>query len=165
MRTPKCSLRTHSPSLVLPLALLLLVASGCASRVPLADPYPIATSTTPAQTRIAIVRALVQSNWTVQSEQPGRIIAHFGSSAWSMTVAIDYADEIAVRYQSSENLDYDASDGVPTIHAGYNKRVQRLGKRIANEIVIASDPYALPPIAAPPRSPTPAPATGAPAPR
>jgi hypothetical protein len=72
-----------------------------------------------------------------------------------MAVGIDYADQVSMHYVSSENLDYDTSQGVPTIHDGYNKRVQRLADQIGKEIALARVMSDLPPVAAPPAEKTP----------
>jgi len=67
-----------------------------------------------------------------------------------MVVAIDYSNQIAVRYVSSENLKYAEKNGTPIIHPGYNRRVERLAKAIGTEVAIASIDDELPPVAAPP---------------
>lgn len=155
MPTPSHSIRTPVLLLALSLAVAAAIATGCVAPTPLADPRPFAAAPTPAQTRVAILRTLVQSNWTIESETAGEIVAKYGSPEWNMVVAIDYADQVSMHYVSSENLDYDTSKGAPTIHAGYNKRVQTLADQIGKEIALARIMSDLPPVAAPPAGKTP----------
>src|SRR5262245_54109836 len=102
------------------LTLLFALAAGCASK-PIVEPPPIAAAATPAQTRAAILRALAEGNWMLQSEGPGEIFARYSRSDWTMVVQIAYASEVSIRYSSSENLGYGTSDdGTRVIHRGYN---------------------------------------------
>jgi len=145
--------KTTSPSRARALILLVslaLAASACRTPQPLVDPKPIAAAESSAQTRAAILRALIEGNYTVESEEAGRIIARYGGSKWNMVVAVDYSNQVAVRYLSSENLEYGTKNGTPVIHPGYNKRVQRLTREIGTEISIARAGDELPPVAAPP---------------
>jgi hypothetical protein len=130
--------------------LLALAAAGCRTPQPIVDPPPIAAAGSSGQTRAAILRALIESHYTVESEEAGRIIARYGRSKWNMVVAVDYSNQVAVRYVSSENLEYADKNGTPVIHPGYNKRVQRLARVIGTEISIARAGDELPPVAAPP---------------
>jgi hypothetical protein len=130
-------------------SLVLMVAGGCTTRA-LVDPPPVAAAATPVQTRAAILRALIESGYSIVSEQPGEIVARYSRSDWTMVVAIDYSDRVSVRYVSSENLDYRTSDGAPVIHRGYNHRVKRLSNVIGTEIAIARATDDLPAVAAPP---------------
>jgi len=99
---------------------------------------------------VAILRALAGSDWTFEAERPGEIVARYGRSDWNMVVAIDYSNQVSVRYVSSENLRYGTSNGTPVIHRGYNKRVQRLANVIGTELAIARVGSGLPAVAAPP---------------
>ena len=138
-----------SRALLLFLALsLALAAAGCKTR-PLVAPDPILAAETPAQTRAAILRALIENDYVVLAEKPGEVVARYRRSDWNMVVAVDYSNEVTVRYVSSEGLDYGSKDGVPVIHRGYNKRVQRLSDEIGTEIAIARATSELPPVAAP----------------
>ena len=150
------SMRSRTFLLALSLGVAAVVAAGCASAPPLVEPPPIVAAPTPAQTRTAILRTLLQSNWTIESERAGEVVAKFSSPKWNMVVAIDYGDQVSIRYVSSENLDYDASKGLPTIHPGYNKRTQSLANRIAKEIAMARAMSDLPAVAAPPPDKAPA---------
>jgi hypothetical protein len=125
--------------------LLILAAAGCKT-VPLADPRPILAADSPAETRAAILRALmIDRRWAVVSDQPGEIVVRFGQPDWSMAVAIAYANEVSFRYVGSEGIDYAISpEGVPVIHRGYNERVQRLSDWIAREIAISDVSSELP---------------------
>lgn len=131
------------------LVLTALLAIGCVTKAPLVDPQPISAAGIPADTRTAILRTLVQSNYTVESDQPGRIVAHTGATDWKMVVALEYAEQVFVRYVSSENLDYDTAKGAPRIHPGYNKRVLVLSHSIAKEIALMNATRDLP-VASPP---------------
>jgi hypothetical protein len=131
---------------------LALAAAGCRTPQPLVDPSPVAAAESSGLTRAAILRALTESHYTVESEEVGRIIARYGGSKWNMVVAIDYSNQVAVRYVRSENLHYGTKNGTPVIHPGYNKRVQRLARVIGTEIAIARVGDELPPVAAPPPS-------------
>jgi len=149
------SIRSRVFLLAVSLGIAAVVTAGCTT-TPLVDPRPIVAAPTAAQTRTAILRTLVQSNWTVESERAGEIVAKYGSSDWTMVVAIEYADRVSMHYVGSENLDYDAAEGAPTIHAGYNKRTQRLADQIGKEIALVRAVSDMPAVAAPPPDPTPA---------
>ena len=136
--------------------LLVLMTAGCVSK-PLVEPPPIAAAPTPSQSRGAILRALAESNWVLESEHEGEIVARYSRSNWTMAVTIAYSKQISIRYLRSENLGYETSDdGTRTIHRGYNRRVQRLQKVIGNEIMLARTLDSPPPVAAPPPSLAPA---------
>ncbi len=143
--------RSHSRVLLLLVSLALAVA-GCKTR-PLVDPQPILAAENPAQTRAAILRGLIENDYAVVSEQPGEVTARYTGRDWNMVVAVDYSNEVTVRYVSSEGLDYGSSKGARVIHRGYNKRVQELSSEIATEIAIARSTSELPPVAAPPADP------------
>lgn len=128
---------------------LALGAAGCKTR-PLVAPAPVLAAENPAQTRAAILRALIENNYAVVSEQPGEVVARYRGRNWNMVVAVDYSNQVTVRYVSSEGLGYGGKDGTPVIHRGYNSRVQDLSDEIATEIAIARASSALPPVAAPP---------------
>jgi len=145
--------KTISPGRVRTLILLVslaLAVVACRTPQPLVDPPPIAAAESSAQTRAAILRALVESHYRVESEEAGRIIARYSQSEWTMVVAVDYSNRVAVRYVSSASLDYGTDNGTPVIHRGYNARVQRLSNMIGTEIAIARAGDELPPVAAPP---------------
>ena len=135
---------------VLPLLVSLpLAAFACAK--PLYQPPPLAAAGTPAQTRTAILRAVAQSNWVVDSERAGQVVARYTKEDdWTMAVAIDYAEQVTIRYADSENLDYAIKDGGPVIHGGYNRRVARLSKVIGRQIAMVRASEPLPAVASPP---------------
>ena len=146
---PKQTSPVRARALIL-LVSFALAAAGCRTPQPLVDPPPIAAAESSGLTRAAILRALVESHYTVESEEAGRIIARYSQSEWIMVVAVDYSNRVAVRYVSSANLDFRTDDGTPVIHRGYNTRVQRLSNMIGTEIAIARAGDELPPVAAPP---------------
>lgn len=119
------------------LPLLLLLAALACSSAPLVNPEPISGASTPALTHAAVVRAVVYTGWTVVSQKPGEVVARLDRGAWDIVVGIDYGEQISIHYVSSDNLGYDGSSNPPTIHAGYNKRVDRLMNAIAREVVLA----------------------------
>jgi len=127
---------------------------GCRT-APLVDPPAIAASETPEQTRVAVVRALMRNRWVIESESPGEIIARLDGRGWNIVVAVHYANQVSLSYVSSQNLDYETSNGAAHIHKGYNARVRRLSDEIGLQIAMqrATEP---PAVAAPP------PATDAP---
>ena len=146
---PKTTL--HGRSRVLFLLVSLAVAAAACTTQPLVTPQPLAAAGSPAQTRVAILRALAENDWILESERVGEIVARYSRSDWTVLVQIAYSNEVSIRYVSSVNLEYGTSkDGTPVIHRGYNRRVQRLSKEIGTEILIARVTDSLPPVAAPP---------------
>jgi hypothetical protein len=130
---------------------LALAATACLAPRPLLNPPPIAGAATPAQTRVAILRALVENNYILESEKQGEIHARYSRSDWTFLVEIAYSNEVTIRYVSSTNLRYGtAEDGTTVIHRGYNNRVLHLSKEIGKEIMIARVTDTLPPVASPP---------------
>ena len=146
-------LKPTSPSRTLLLFLavsMALGAAGCKTR-PMVAPAPVLAAENPAQTRAAILRALIEKNYAIVSEQPGEVVARYRGRDWNMVVAVDYSNQVTVRYVSSEGLGYGGEDGTPVIHRGYNARTQDLSDEIATEIAIArATSTTLPPVAAPP---------------
>ncbi len=139
----------HGAFLVFFALLLALGAAGCKTR-PLVAPAPVLAAENPAQTRAAILRALIEEDYAIVSEQPGEVVARYRGRDWNMVVAVDYSNQVTVRYVSSEGLSYGSKDGALVIHRGYNSRVQDLSDEIATEIAIARATSTLPPVAAPP---------------
>ena len=129
---------------------LALATGGCQMTKPLVAPPPVLAAETPAQTRTAVLRALIDNDYEVISDKPGEIVARYGEREWNMVVAVDYANQISIRYVSSEELSYGSKDGVPVIHPGYNKRVNKLSKEIGREVAMSRATSPLPPVAAPP---------------
>ena len=121
------------------LILLASIAFACTS-VPVVNPTPIAAAGTPSRTRIAILRGIVRSHWTVVSEKPGEVVASLDRSAWGIVVAIDYGPQVSIRYLRSHGMDYDDSSDPATIHRGYNKRVHHLMAAIAQEMTLQGIP-------------------------
>jgi hypothetical protein len=133
------------------LVLLALALVACASRA-LLTPPPMGGAGTPEKTRQAILRALGENRWTLMSDKEGEIVARYGASDWDMVVQIAYQNEVSIRYVSSRNLDYGINEqGVPVIHRGYNRRVEKLSRLIDREITVARAIDALPPVGAAPK--------------
>jgi hypothetical protein len=147
MSNPTSGRRVLSPIFAVWLALAM---GGCQMTKPLVNPPPVLAAETPAQTRAAILEALIESDYQVISEKPGEIVARLAEREWNMVVAVDYANEITIRYVSSDQLSYGSKDGVPVIHPGYNKRVKDLSKEIATEVAISRATSPMPAVAAPP---------------
>jgi hypothetical protein len=133
-----------------PLVSLALTLAACVTPQPLVTPAPFVAAGTPQETREAIVRALSEGGWGLESERPGAIFARFSQDDWSMFVEIAYANEVSIRYVGSVNLRYGiGKDGRPVIHRSYNYRVERLAKVIRTEILIARGSVSPPPVASP----------------
>lgn len=133
------------------LALLGLALVACSSRA-LLTPPPMAGVGTPEKTRQAILRALGENRWTLLSDKEGEIVARYGASDWDMVVEIAYQNEVSIRYVSSRNLDYGVNEkGIPVIHRGYNRRVEKLAMLIDREITVSRAVDALPPVGEAPK--------------
>ena len=142
---PATPSRYGSRSLFL-LMLLGLALAACSSRA-LLTPPPIAGVGTPEKTRQAILRALGENRWTLISDKEGEIVARYGHHDWDMVIEIAYQNEVSFRYVSSRNLDYEINEkGVPVIHRGYNRRLEKLSQLIDREISVARAVDALPPV-------------------
>jgi hypothetical protein len=128
---------------------LALAAAGCKTR-PIVAPAPILAAETPEQTRAAILRSLIENHYVVVSDKPGEVVARYRGRDWNMVVAVDYSNQVSVRYVSSEGLGYGSKDGTTVIHRGYNTRVQDLSDEIGTEIAIVRATSPLPAVAAPP---------------
>jgi len=133
------------------LTLLGLALAACSSRA-LLTPPPMAGVGTPEKTREAILRALGENRWTLISDKEGEIVARYGSYDWDMVVEIAYQNEVSFRYVSSRNLDYRINEeGIPVIHRGYNRRVEKLSQLIDREITVTRAVDALPPVGEAPK--------------
>ena len=66
-------------SILTQLALVSVVATGCARTTPLETPYPIQAAASPAATEAAILRALGQRGWVVQQRYVGAVDAIYAS--------------------------------------------------------------------------------------
>lgn len=92
---------------------------------------------TPDLTRKAIVRALINLEYMVDEESPGRIRARYEQNSWTMVVDITYAQDVAIQYADSIGLGFKVEKDKSYIHRGYNSRVQELAKEIQRQIMIA----------------------------
>ncbi|MAE67859.1 MAG: hypothetical protein CMJ18_26695 [Phycisphaeraceae bacterium] len=121
------------------LLVLCCVATGGCRTAALVDPAPIQyESTGSKKTRNAIVRAMANRGWTVQSESSGEIVArNLVRGKHEVVVRITYSrDEVDIAYVSSRNMKYDGS--AQTIHKNYNNWVQFLAEDIRRELTILS---------------------------
>ena len=147
MQRPTSPARSRALSPLLSLALAL---AACVAPRPLFTPAPLVGAATPQETREAIVRALSEGGWGLESERPGAIFARFSQDDWSMFIEIAYSNEVSIRYVSSVNLRYGiGEDGRPVIHRSYNYRVGRLAKVISSYILIARTSNSPRPVASP----------------
>ena len=126
------------------LAILLMVAALAGSAqarsvVPLIDPprvtlVPGADGKSPdaAQLRAAIVRGGALHQWTVQSEEPGKLTLRFvKESKHEVVVAVSYDPTgFEIHYVSSIDMKYRMQGGTAEIHPYYNKWVQTLAEDI-----------------------------------
>lgn len=86
--------------------------------------------------RPALVRALVRSKWTIEQDEPNRLLARLDFRGHSAAITLDYvAERYDIRYRDSKELGY--QDG--KIHKRYNALVKRLDRVIQQEIRIAQN--------------------------
>jgi hypothetical protein len=127
--------------------------------VPLVDPPSTPAAATPQASRAAIIRALVQYQYGIDEESPGRIRARLQRSGWTYVIDILYDKNISIHYADSVGLSYEVKNDVPYIHRGYNGRTDDLLIEIQRQVMIASsEDRPMPSVsspATPPPSPTP----------
>jgi hypothetical protein len=117
----------------------LLFCGAAHALVPMVDRAPIAVpeGTTPEVEAKAIRRALAGRTWQVKAEQPGRIDATIlVRNKHTANIEIDYDPaQIAIKYVSSTNLDYQVIDGTPMIHRFYPRWINYLMDDISKNLV------------------------------
>jgi hypothetical protein len=124
------SLQSVTASVLLSFALL----SGCKT-VPLQSPVRVHAAKTPVASRSAIVRALLDQNYTVDEESVGRVRGRLQTSSWIMVIDVKYDDSgIGIYYADSVGMHYATDRDSPTIHQGYNVRVQALADEIRHQV-------------------------------
>ena len=123
----------------LALATLLGVAQARFA-VPLVEPERVAlvsgtTELTPNMVRQAIVRGGATHDWTVASDQPGKLQLKYNKqNKHEVLVDISYdAAGFLIRYAGSTNMKYENKAGVPMIHPAYNTWVGNLSRAITVE--------------------------------
>lgn len=116
------------------IALGMLV--GCRG-TELIDPEPITVDKPGVDVRGAIMRALPNRGWWVESESPGAIIATVTvRGKHKVTVNITYTpSEVRIKYHSSEHMKYHVSStGRREIHKNYMTWVSLLRSEISSEL-------------------------------
>lgn len=90
------------------------------------------------QVHEAITGGLLAKGWSVESEEPGRIMASVTSGGHSATVRIDYdsAGWTIAHERSSEGLRFDPDR--PSIHKRYNNWVKGLDGVIRQKLAASS---------------------------
>lgn len=104
--------------LLLPVLLLLMGAR----QAPLVDPDPIMIPQGLSSETVVkeIKRALIGRNWTITSEQPGRIDSTLNLRAHVARIAVSYDNQrVSIAYVSSENLKFEEKKGQRYIHKNY----------------------------------------------
>ena len=111
----------------------LLLLWGCTS-APLMTPAPVAALGDSTQTRRAILLGMNRRGWTVENEEPGRVLARLELRRHVARTAIDYDDrQIRFSYAGSQNLGCKpAGDSCSSIHRNYNHWVRMLSVEIAS---------------------------------
>jgi hypothetical protein len=127
--------------IVMGLMLASLLGSAQAVRSVLLEPERVAVvsnsvTLTPELVKQAIVRGGAKYEWTVVSDEPGKLqLKHNKQNKHEAVVEVSYdATGYQIRYASSVNLKYDNKDGVATIHPAYNIWVGNLSRAITAEV-------------------------------
>jgi len=134
--------RTRLLSLLLLPALFLLAAFR---QVPLVDPAPVAVPQKIAQEKNgldkvsqAIKKALVQRQWIVNVDEPGKIAATYAPRDFSVQIGITYdRKQVQIKYLTSSNLKYEEKNGVRYIHTNYPSWIQNLVTDINGNLTLA----------------------------
>lgn len=127
--------------LLLPVLFLLMAFR----QVPLVDPAPIAVPQKIAQEKNgmdkvsqAIKKALVQRQWIVNVDEPGKIAATYAPRDFSVQIGITYdRKQVQIKYLTSSNLKYEEKNGVRYIHTNYPSWVQNLVTDISGNLTLA----------------------------
>lgn len=131
---------------------LLTVLAGCFRTAPVLDvhdavmPYHEAVADDPVWVHDVLVQALALKTWTIEQDEPGKIIASVSAGGHSARVMIRYdGSRYSIQHvDSSEGLLYDGYE----IHKRYNHWISRLQtaiSHIAADRMAAQAPSALPP--------------------
>lgn len=117
-------------------------------------PLPQGATPSPARTRDAIVRALADRHWTLDSEQGQSLMATVSSGGHTATVRIDYdANYYSITYaNSSPGLKYDGQ----YIHRRFNHWVDRLRSSINQQLAMTAVAAPVAPAPVAPAAPAPA---------
>jgi hypothetical protein len=127
-------------SLAVVLATSLLVA-GCGTTFAstrAVEPVLVARPQSPAEVRAAIIRAMTFRKFNPESEQEGRILAHYDHGDQHLQVAIEYSpSQFAIRYLSSAGLETaTAPDGEVLVDKRWVAWAKALNSRIIEELKV-----------------------------
>lgn len=123
------------------LAFTMLLGAASARTIPLVEPERVTLASTsgvaltPELVKQAILRGGARYEWTVVSEQPGKIqLKHNKQNKHEVTVEVSYdASGFQIRYVSSINLNYSEKNGAPVIHSIYTTWLTNLTRAITVE--------------------------------
>ncbi len=129
----------RAPVRAMALGLVLgLVGVGCGARlIPLRDqgavmlPQPVQET----EMRAAIARALQARRYTVEQEQPNKVVARLDARGTVLRLNIEYsATQYNIQYLDSQGLNYSVSPQGPMISRSYANYVEGLRRAIQDEI-------------------------------
>lgn len=104
----------------------------------LRDPAPVVLSSGQPEhmVREAILRALPQRGWQVESEEQKRLVAVLHIRSHVARVLISYDPQtVWIQYVDSVNLDFRVgADGTRYIHPNYNRWVENLARDIQSSL-------------------------------
>jgi len=119
-------------SLILSLALISLVATGCSRTELLRQSVMLQADPDMDATEAAIGRALTKRQWVVQDRRPGVIDALYAPRKHKLWVRIVYDDRaIEIQYVRSEGLRESRDGGTIYVHRRVNTRLHNLESDIA----------------------------------
>lgn len=116
--------------------LVVVVVAGCRSD-PLYNADDVVLTppagATLADIQKAIIRAGASRGWVMQAQEPGHMVGTLRVRSHMAMVDIRYTRErCSIRYQNSENLNYDGDE----IHPNYNSWVRNLEADIQREVTL-----------------------------
>ena len=117
-------------------AALSMIACGRSVPLRATTPVLLQQQSGPQVLRAAIVRALQARRYTMESEQPGMLVASYQRRGQTLRVQLDYdASNYRITYLDSTGLGYRARpDGTATISRSYDRYVAQLQRTISSEI-------------------------------
>lgn len=139
MTTRRIRRGTGGRALALAAALALGGPLAC-NTAPMLRPPPVATPLPAAKNRQIVLETLNERGWTIDSDEPGEIGAHYTKGSHVARIRISYdASDIRIAYVSSENLKcVPVYEGCDTIHRAYNRWVDNLYEDIRTRVQTAS---------------------------
>lgn len=106
-------------------------------KVPASSQAPLTTSSL----RPALIQALLRNRWTIEQDEPNRLLARLDFRGHSASITLDYvADRYDIRYRDSEELGYKNGK----IHKRYNALVKKLDRTIQQEVRLAQSLATIP---------------------